>query len=129
MKKLIYIILSIVLCLPFTACGKKVVSDVDYDLTKMSSTMVYSEVANMLANPDDYKGKTVRMVGSSNMTHDNSHSCIVYDALGCCTEGIEYLLEDENYPDDAEDITVVGTFATYQKGDSKYFVLANAVLE
>ncbi|MCR4674232.1 MAG: hypothetical protein K5675_04410 [Lachnospiraceae bacterium] len=129
MKRLVLLMLSALLCFLFCGCGKEQVADVDYDLTKMSSTMVYAEVSNMLANPDDYKGKTVRMAGDSNMTHDGTHSCIVYDALGCCTEGIEYLLEDEKYPDDGESITVVGTFATYEKGDYKYFVLAKSVLE
>ena len=116
----------------FTACGgSKKVSDVDVDLTTMSSTMVYSYVADMLENPSDYKGQLVRMDGDSNTTHGGTHSCIVYDALGCCIEGIEYILADEeaDYPDDGEGITVVGTFATYTKGEGKYFVLIDAVLE
>lgn len=70
---------------------------------------------NMSANPDNYKGQVVRMEGDSNTTH----SCIVYDALGCCTEGIEYQLPDEeSYPDDGDAITVVGKFATYTKGEA-----------
>lgn len=115
----------------FVACGKSSkVGDVDVDLTTMSSTMVYSYVADMLANPSNYKGQLVRMGGDSNTTHGGTHSCIVYDALGCCTEGIEYMLdESEDYPNDGTGITVVGTFATYTKGDNKYFVLVNSVLE
>ena len=115
----------------FAACGKSSkAGDVDVDLTTMSSTMVYSYVADMLANPDNYKGQIVRMDGDSNTTHGGTHSCIVYDALGCCTEGIEYLLPDEeSYPDDGDAITVVGTFATYTKGEGKYFVLIDSVLE
>lgn len=114
-----------------TACkNSSKVSDVDVDLTTMSSTMVYSYVADMLANPSNYKGQLVRMEGDSNTTHGGTHSCIVYDALGCCTEGIEYMLQDdEEYPDDGTGITVVGTFATYTKGEGKYFVLIDAVLE
>ena len=37
---------------------------IDVDLTKLSSTMVYSEVYNMLYTPDDYIGKTVKMKGA-----------------------------------------------------------------
>ena len=37
---------------------------VDVDLTVLSSTMVYSEVYNMLLfTPDSYLGKTVKMMG------------------------------------------------------------------
>ena len=35
----------------------------DVDLTAMSSTMVFSQVLNMLVSPDDYIGKKIRMKG------------------------------------------------------------------
>ncbi len=131
MKKFISFIVSISLVISFTACKKSSYDgDVDVDLTKMSSTMVYSYVADMLANPSNYKGQIVRMGGDSNTTHGGTHSCIVYDALGCCTEGIEYELdEDSEYPNDGSRITVVGKFATYTKGEGKYFVLVDSELE
>ena len=130
MKRFTYILLTFFITFISVSCGKSsTVSDVDVDLTTMSSTVVYSYVADMLANPDDYKGQLVRMEGDSNTTHGGTHSCIVYDALGCCTEGIEYVLEEEEYPEDGDGITVVGTFATYKKGEGKYFVLINATLE
>lgn len=132
MKKFTFILLASCIIFTLSACGHtSKVSDVDVDLTKMSSTMVYSYVADMLENPSNYKGQLVRMDGDSNTTHGGTHSCIVYDALGCCTEGIEYVLADEEaeYPDDGDGITVVGTFATYTKGEGKYFVLIDAVLE
>lgn len=124
-------ILTIIIMLQFTACGSKYEGDVDVDLTSMSSTMVYSYVADMLANPDSYKGKIVRMKGDSNTTHGASHSCIIYDALGCCTEGIEYVLSDEDadYPNDGDGITVVGTFASYTKNGNTYYTLINSIIE
>ena len=36
---------------------------VDVDLTSLSSTMVYSEVYNMMNAPGDYIGKTIKMTG------------------------------------------------------------------
>ena len=36
---------------------------VDFDLTRLSSTMVYSEVYNMMNAPGDYIGKTIKMTG------------------------------------------------------------------
>lgn len=134
MKRFKTLIFSLIICINCISCGQKTSygSDVDYDLTAMSSTMVYAEVSNMLTNADDYKGKTIRMHGDSNTTHGSTHSCIVYDALGCCTNGIEYMLNEDKYdeyPDDGKSITVVGTFATYKKGESKYFVLINAEIE
>ena len=132
MRKILCLLLSIIILTYFTSCGtSQKVSDVDVDLTTMSSTMVYSYVADMLANPSNYTGQIVRMKGDSNTTHGGTHSCIVYDALGCCTEGIEYILADEeaDYPNDGKHIVVVGQFATYTKNDNKYFVLINSVME
>ena len=131
MKRFISYIVTICLLLSMTACkSSSKAGSVEVDLTEMSSTMVYSYVADMLAKPSSYKGQLVRMSGDSNTTHGGTHSCIVYDALGCCTEGIEYILsEDEAYPDDGDKITVVGTFASYTKGQGKYFVLIDSVLE
>jgi len=132
MKRFTLILLTCCMVFTLSACGKKnKVSDVDVDLTTMSSTMVYSYVYDMLSHPDNYKGKMVRMDGDSNTTHGGTHSCIVYDALGCCTEGIEYLLPEgeDTYPDDGNKITVVGRFATYTKGEGTYFVLVDSVLE
>ena len=130
MKRFNYILLTFCITFISVSCGNSsTASDVDVDLTTMSSTVVYSYVADMLENPDHYKGQLVRMEGDSNTTHGGTHSCIVYDALGCCTEGIEYILEDEEYPEDGDGITVVGTFATYKKGEGKYFVLIDAALE
>lgn len=112
-------------------CGKEYEGDVDVDLTTMSGTMVYSYVADMLANPENYRGKVVRMEGDSNTTHGGTHSCIIYDALGCCAEGMEYsFAEDEaDYPEDGDKITVVGKFATYTQNGNTYFTLIESQLE
>jgi hypothetical protein len=47
---------------------------VDVDLTQLSNTMVYAEVYNMMANPLDYLGKTVKATGPYYATY--------YDATG-----------------------------------------------
>lgn len=37
---------------------------IDVDLTKLSSSMVYAEVFNMMVQPQDYVGKQVKMAGT-----------------------------------------------------------------
>ena len=113
--------------------------NVDIDLTAMNSTMVYSEVYNMLATPDNYIGKTIKMRGSFAMYHDEVtdvyyFACIIADATACCSQGIEFVLEgDYSYPEDYpaldEEITVVGTFTTYMEGEYLYCTLMNAHFE
>ena len=109
---------------------------VDIDLTKMSSTMVYSTVFNMVNNPANFVGKTMRMRGEYTTYHISIndptqiiHACLVRDAAGCCSQGLEFVLSDGNYPSGANEITVVGTIAV-QKIDGKYVCyLKSATLE
>ncbi len=111
---------------------------VDVDLTVLSSTMVYSEVYNMMVNPNSYVGKTVRMRGSYSgfydETSDNYYfACIIQDATACCSQGIEFVLTDDytypdDYPEDGDIITVTGVFDTYLEGEYMYCTLRNATL-
>lgn len=121
--------------------------NVDIDLTQLSSTVVYSEVYNMVTNPEELTGKTIRMSGYFAVYHDEGtdhyyFACIVPDATACCAQGIEFILEgDYKYPDDypveGQIITVAGIFDTYaeyyQSGDTTYrqvySTLRKAVLE
>lgn len=111
---------------------------IDIDLTALSSTMVYSEVYNMMYYPGDFIGKTIKMSGMYDVYHDEStgkyyHACIISDATACCSQGLEFELTDEYaYPDDypriGEIVCVTGVFDTYQEGEKKYCTLRDAKL-
>jgi len=115
---------------------------VDVDLTVLSSTMVYSEVYNMLYfYPEDYYGKTVKANGIFaiyQMVVDGvtqpapvAYACIIADATACCAEGVEFVLEgDYTYPDDypelGTEITVIGEFQSYEENGVTWYHLVNA---
>ena len=130
----------------FTGCGSSAdeaakeekASQVDVDLTQMSSTMVYSEVFNMVNEPDDYLGKMIKMEGTFALYHDENtgkdyYACIIQDATACCAQGIEFVLTEEyacpaDYPQEGGFITVTGVFDTYQEGSYTYCTLREARL-
>lgn len=154
MKKIIAIILALVLTLSFAACSKNSdknensnskattkitestsaeTKSVDLDLTQLSSTLVYSEVYNMLITPDDYKGKIIKMKGQFNQYTDEEtgkihNAVIIPDTTACCQQGLEFELSDKTNPNFEQDteITVVGTFDTYSDGKFLYCHLKNA---
>ena len=117
---------------------------VDVDLTVLSSTMVYSEVYNMLYNdPAHYLGKTVKARGGFSiyqLVTDGvlqpdpvAYACIIADATACCAEGMEFVLEgDYTYPDDypelGAEITVIGEFQSYEENGMTWYHLVNARL-
>lgn len=105
---------------------------VDVDLTSLSSTMVYSEVYNMMTSPSNYIGKTVKMSGPVATYHDEAtdkwyYACIIKDATACCAQGIEFILAgDKQYPAEGEEVCVIGVFDTYKEGENTYCTLRNA---
>jgi hypothetical protein len=102
---------------------------IDVDLTKMSATMVYSEVYNMLALPDDYLGQTVRMKGEFQCYEGeerNYYVVLIADAMACCQQGMEFVLAGdysfpEDYPEPGTTVTVTGVFDTYTEGEYMRF--------
>ena len=115
---------------------------VDYDLTAMSSDMVYATVYQMMILPEDYEGKTFRMEGSFYATYYEPtqsyyYYCIIQDATACCVQGLEFVWGDgshkypDEYPEEYTDVVVEGTFETYrEEGDENlYCRLTDAVLK
>lgn len=115
---------------------------VDYDLTQMSSDMVYATVYQMMVTPEEYEGKTFRIDGNFYATYYEVTKkyyfyCIIQDATACCAQGMEFVWDDgshiypDEYPEDNAEIVVEGTFETYkEEGDSNmYCRLSDATLQ
>ena len=164
MKKLFCVWLAALMLCSLTACGTKGNKDtesaantpaaspsasqtqsadgIDVDLTALSSTMVYSEVYNMMVTPDSYIGKTVKMQGQFAVYQATDESgafipdqiyfaCVIADATACCSQGLEFDLSGQHsYPDDypelGSEITVTGTFELYEEDGCRYCRLGNA---
>ena len=149
MKKLVLIALLGLTVLALAACGAGQASEavteaateapelpVDLDLTQLSGTVVYSQVYDMMNEPDSYMGQRIRMDGSFSYymdedTQQEYFAAIIADATACCAQGIEFVWKGEHaYPEDYPpldtDITVTGTFDTYYEGDYMYVQLVDA---
>ena len=118
------------------------VGTVDYDLTQMSSDMVYATVYQMMISPKEYEGKIFRIDGNFYATYYKATKkyyfyCVIQDATACCAQGMEFVWEDgthiypDEYPKDNAEIIVEGTFETYKEGNDKnlYCRLYNATLQ
>ena len=108
--------------------------DIDVDLTLLNPVMTYSQVYDMVMNPDLYMGKKVRACGTFAHTEEDGkhyYAVIVKDATACCSQGIEFVLPGEHkYPDDYPELdtelSVTGTFDSYKEGVYTYIQLLNA---
>lgn len=121
---------------------QKTKGTVDYDLTQMSSDLVYATVYQMMVTPEEYEGKTFRIDGNFYATYYEATKkyyfyCVIQDATACCAQGMEFVWGDgthiypEEYPEDNAEIVVEGIFETYREEgeDNLYCRLSDATLQ
>lgn len=114
---------------------------VDVDLTQLSSTMVYSEVYNMMVYPEQYVGKKIKMEGQMSVyespDQEGKHyfTVIIADATACCQLGIEFILENgsedpADYPEAGTEVCVAGEFQLYDEdGETYCHLVSSDILE
>ena len=140
--------LILLICLVLVSCKAKdkqntIVSDsvskVDLDLTKMSPTMIYSTMFDMLVMPEDYVEKNIKVKGWF-QTYQNPDdgqtyfAVVVPDATACCQQGLEFVwLGNHNYPADypnnGDDITVTGIYKLTESDGITYNYLEASAVE
>lgn len=103
---------------------------VDIDLTALNSTLVYAQVSDMLNNPLNYLGKTVKMNGPYfplyyKALNRSYHYVIIEDAAACCQGGMEFILNSSgDYPEDGDRIEIAGVFKSYEEYGTEVYYLA-----
>lgn len=113
-------------------------SKVNLDLTKMSATMIYSTIFDMLIMPEDYVEKIIKVTGwfetyTDPQTGEMYYAVVVPDATACCQQGLEFVWKgNHTYPDDfpkpGQDITVTGIYKMIENDGVTYTYLeANSV--
>ncbi len=113
-------------------------SKVDLDLTKMSATMIYSTIFDMLVMAEDYIEKNIKVTGwfetyTDPQTGELYYAVVVPDATACCQQGLEFVWPgNHTYPDDfpkpGEDITITGIYKMIETDGVTYTYLeANSV--
>lgn len=113
-------------------------SKVDLDLTKMSATMIYSTIFDMLVMAEDYIDKNIKLSGwfetyTDPQTDEMYYAVVVPDATACCQQGLEFVWKgNHTYPDDfpkpGQDITVTGIYKLIETDGVTYTYLeANSV--
>ena len=113
-------------------------SKVNLDLTKMSATMIYSTIFDMLIMPEDYVEKIIKVKGWFETYMDTKsgelyYAVLVPDATACCQQGLEFVWKgNHTYPDDfpkpGQNITVTGIYKMIENDGVTYTYLeANSV--
>lgn len=114
-------------------------SKINLDLTKMSATMIYSTIFDMLIMPEDYIEKTIKLSGwfetyTDPQSGEMYYAVVVPDATACCQQGLEFVWPgDHKYPEDfpeiKQDITVTGIYKLIENDGITYNYLEVVNLE
>ena len=114
-------------------------SKIDLDLTKMSATMIYSTIFDMLIMAEDYIDKNIKVSGwfetyMDTQTNELYYAVVVPDATACCQQGLEFVWPGEHtYPDDfpkpGEDITITGRYKLIETEGVTYTYLEASKVE
>ncbi|MDR0197884.1 MAG: hypothetical protein LBI36_06685 [Oscillospiraceae bacterium] len=143
MKRLLSVILCVVCALLAGGCGGSETKTppegggeggVDVDLTAMSKTVAYAVINEIMANPGDYIGKTVKINGPyANEYYDKTdlyyHYVVIEGDGACCIQWLEFIRNGdhafpEDYPPQQEKIQVTGVFGSYDELGVTYYYLA-----
>ncbi len=114
-------------------------SKVDLDLTKMSATMIYSTIFDMLVMAEDYVDKNIKVTGwfetyTDPQTGELYYAVVVPDATACCQQGLEFVWPGEHkYPEDfpevGADITITGIYKLIENNGITYNYLEVSNIE
>ncbi len=114
-------------------------SKIDLDLTKMSATMIYTTIFDMLIMPEDYVEKNIKVTGwfetyQNPETNELYYAVLVPDATACCQQGLEFVwLGNHSYPQDypvpGNDITVTGRYKLIETNGITYTYLEASNIE
>ena len=125
------LLVAVLLALTFSFAGGT--GKVDIDLTRMSGTMVYAQVFQMVTEPEKYVGKRIKMKGVFSSYYDNEvkqrfYGCVISDALACCSQGLAFELSkprkySEGYPEEGDGIVIVGEFTYVKEEDGADYPL------
>ena len=111
----------------------------DIDLTKMSVTMIYSQIFNMLIMPEEYEEKIIKVRGAFEVYPDENNqvdffTLTVMDATACCKEGIDFIWAGnhtypDDYPEQGQEITITGTYKSFENKDgvTRSYLLVSAL--
>lgn len=105
---------------------------IDFDLSRLTGTMAYASVGNIMQEADKHVGKTIRMRGMYNAIDDPNgegklHFALVFDNAACCELGVELLSTSRqkkiDYPSLSSLIEVTGVLDVCSDGSQTFQIL------
>ena len=110
----------------------------ELDLTALNETIAYSQLVNILKEPDEYLGTPIKVKGIysapfNGFSHVYNYTVTIQDNTQCCAQGIEFFLRNENdlslLPEEGELVTIKGTLDLFEEEKHAYCLISDAMIE
>lgn len=100
----------------------------EVDLSQLSDTMAYAEFFFVASQPDNYRGKTLRIRGVYQTLYAESlgetlHWLVLTDQTACCSVALTLSLPEGSplqYPENGAEMELLGVIDYYTVGDQLY---------
>lgn len=100
----------------------------DIDLSIMNDTMAYSTMVNILNDAENNIGKKLKVSGRYDY-QNGCHWLVLTDDTICCSVGMEFMLNNQEYPSVGTDLTLYGVFGQYTESQVQhYFLLVEEII-
>lgn len=130
-------ILVILLAMMLSGCSQKKEEKETLDLSLLNDTMAYSQLINIIKEPEEYLGTPVIVKGIytapfNGFSHQYNYTVTIQDNTQCCAQGIEFIMKDENdldkLPQEGETVKISGVLELFEEGKHSYCIISDAQL-
>ncbi|MBQ1899548.1 MAG: hypothetical protein II153_01445 [Erysipelotrichaceae bacterium] len=135
MKRRISAILLLLLML--SGCSKKEEEKETLDLSLLNDTMAYSQLINIIKEPDEYLGTPIIVKGIytapfNGFSHQYNYTVTIQDNTQCCAQGIEFIMKEEGdldkLPPEGEMVKISGVLELFEEGKHSYCIISDAAV-
>ena len=127
----------ILLAMMLSGCSQKKEEKETLDLSLLNDTMAYSQLINIIKEPEEYLGTPVIVKGIytapfNGFSHQYNYTVTIQDNTQCCAQGIEFIMKDENdldkLPQEGETVKISGVLELFEEGKHSYCIISDAQL-
>ncbi len=125
------------LLLMLSGCSKKEEEKETLDLSLLNDTMAYSQLINIIKEPDEYLGTPIIVKGIytapfNGFSHQYNYTVTIQDNTQCCAQGIEFIMKEEGdldkLPPEGEMVKISGVLELFEEGKHSYCIISDAAV-
>ncbi len=118
-------------------CASKSPDKEVLDLSLLNDTMAYSQLINIIKEPEEYLGTPITVKGIytapfNGFSHQYNYTVTIQDNTQCCAQGIEFIMKEvgdlDKLPPEGEMVKISGVLELFEEGKHSYCIISDAAV-